>query len=646
MTKKDLIAQVKNEYEEGRSYLEPRKTRWTRQLVLMNNLQRGEQNVASTMLPSYFNRVFAGIHSNTPTVKFVPGNDAELYATESLNKMAVADAQEMNKPMLDYDWDWDTCFYGAGYLETLKWIKSRKLMQPEVINPMFFQYDPYFSEVQDWRYYSKWKLLNAHQLKRLIDDGVVDGIKKIGDIETGVDPYIWTWKIQAEQAKDVNPAATETMVPQSNIYQIFEHFTYVDGKKSVVWTNRSMSKVLRVDELDLKDDADHPGESLWPIVRKTIFREPHSSAAVSVPDLLEDKHRAQNVILNLAYIAAKDEVNPIYEYVPEKLKNAAMLYQRQINQHIPVTELGAIAPLKQKASLSSAVLALMNTLKQEGADVVGTAQPASIGSKKKSATQDAILQQIADMTQSLQSKLVQQAEMEFWGKWYQKLITNKEDGGFKMLALTDALGTTFEQIELDKIKTKYPPRVILMNLKEAEYKETLERREIAGQMALLQGSMSPGQFRMFLKQIYFPKFKTFDHSSIDLAFPKTIDEMVAESENESLAAGEWIEPKPTDDHETHLYIHMRGKKNAEMNTHILVHQYALAQAAAQAAQKPPDEAGEGIDENKGPKDASGGAGGDQKQPPGNGVGKKKPSSTTGAEAAVPSSTTKSAVQPT
>lgn len=588
MTDGEIINVAKSEYEEGRSYLEPRKTRWSRQLIMMNNLQRGEGNIASTTLNSFVQRVFGALYQNTMSVKFVPGNDAEIRESDSINKLAQNDAQEMDKPMIDYDWLWDAVFFGAGYVETLNWSEGRKLLLPTVINPMFFSFDPYFDHPQKWRYYDKWKLMNKHEIERLIADGEFEPGVRIEDITTGVDPYIWQWRIEAELAKAVNPAAVDTFVPSEGIYQILEHAMYINGDKYIVQFDRGMTKILRKLKLDLDDDVDHEGESLWPIVRKQVFREPHSVASVSVPDLIEDKHRALNVLLNLAYIAVKDEVNPIYLYDTSKVQNPSQFFQRQPNQHIAVNDTsGAVLPMKQKPSLSSSALAFINTMKSEASDVIGAAMPASLGqTKKKSATQDAMLQQIADLTQSLQAKLIQNGEVEFWGQWYHRYLKYSKEGDMKTAIITDAVGTTFESIQLDKIKTKYPPRIIVMASKEAEYKETTERRELSQQLNLIQGILSPSQFKIFLKTIWFPKFKTFDQSSIDVVMPKSAAEIQAEQENEVLSKGEWIEVQPTDDDEMHLAIHMRAKKNEMTWTHIATHQYSLAQKAkAQEAEQ-------------------------------------------------------------
>lgn len=652
-TDKAIIAQIKSEYEEGRSYLEPKKTRWVAQLQLLNNLQRGSQNIASTTLYSFFNRVFSSLYSNVMTTKFIPGNDVGMKATEGLNKLQISDYQEMSMDMLQWDWTWDACFFGRGYLETLNYDKKRKLMMPTVLNPLFFSYDPYFSDVQKWRYYDKWILRSKHEIEWLIKEDIIDGVKSADQIETGVDPYIWQYKIQVELAKDVNPAAVDSIVPQSGIYQILEHYMYIDGDKYVVWTNKSITKILRKYKLDLEDDVEHEGESLWPIVPKQIFREPHSSAMVSVPDLIEDKHRALNVMLNLAYISAKDEVNPIYEYVPEMLQSPAQLFQRQINQHIPVNELGkAISPIKKNTSLSPSALQFINIMKQEASDIIGAATPPLQGAKKgkQNSSQDAMLQQIADLATSLQGKLVAVAEKELASHWYQRLIHNKEDGDTKMAVITDALGTTIEEFELDDIETKFPPRINVVAAKEAEYKETVERREIAQQLSLIQGTCTPAQFRLFLKNFWFPKFKTFDLSSIDLVFPKTLDEIKAEQENESLTKGIWVDVLPTDDHETHLYIHSRGKKTAEMWTHIIVHEYALAEQKkkqADDAAKAAAAAG-GGDPNAAPGGTPGGGAAAKPTAPDNGGGAgpsntppAKPTAPKPAPAATPALATKS-----
>ena len=102
-------------------------------------------------------------------------------------------------------------------------------------------------------------------------------------------------------------------------------------------------------ELDDMEGIDGQTMSKWPIVVKEAFRIPHASIPFSVADLLEDKHRAKSVILNLLYIGAKDTANPIYLYDPDKVKDVSQFLSRQVSQHIPIEgdPMMAVQPLNK-----------------------------------------------------------------------------------------------------------------------------------------------------------------------------------------------------------------------------------------------------------------------------------------------------------
>ena len=97
-------------YEESFQFLEKRKQRQVRQLVLLNNLQRGDENIASTMLVTLFNRIVSNNYDDKMQVKFVPGEELDQSKVNSLNILAQNDYREMEKGRLDYDWLWDALF--------------------------------------------------------------------------------------------------------------------------------------------------------------------------------------------------------------------------------------------------------------------------------------------------------------------------------------------------------------------------------------------------------------------------------------------------------------------------------------------------------------------------------------------------------
>lgn len=572
-------------YDESFNFLQARKMRQVNQIALLNNLQRGDENIASTLLLTLFQRIMSNLYDDKMQIKFVPSEELDQKKVNSLNILAQNDYREMEKARLDYDWTWDTLFFGRGYMETLRFDHKRKILKPHVINPLVFGYDPFFDNPQDWRYYWKWITKSKNEINALIKAGIIKEIKDASELPSGIDAYLWNYKVIREQAKFVTPNADDSY--QGDVYQIMEMAAYDDdGKKSIFWFDRNFSKKLYYERLDLKDGDDIVGpggeiietNSKWPIVVKEAYREPHSSVVFSVADLLEDKHRARSVLLNLAFLAAKDKANPLYQYVPEKVKDVTQLFSRQIYQHIPVESVtDAIAPLNTDSALDPSLQAFMQMLNQEAADPVGTniQEAPQAGGGEQTATEAAIAQQLSDMAQSLQSKVMQFGEAEFWSHWYCRYRRYTKDGDEKIATIVGVKGMTFEKINLGDIHTNYPPGVLVFSAKEAEYKELVLRRDMMELLPTLTTSLSPDGLRNFYKFAFMPKFLD-DPQMMDILFPNTIDEIKAEQENEALNINEMPEVSDTDNHEQHLVIHYMAKNSWAKWVHIAWHEELLA----------------------------------------------------------------------
>ena len=556
------LQDIRSKYEESFEFLQARKRRQVQQLVLLNNLNRGDQNIASTLLLSLFNKTLSALYDDKMQVKFLPSQGILQEQINSYNSLAQSDYLEMNKAKLDYDWCWDTLFFGRGYLETLRFNKKQKIIEPSVINPLVFGYDPYFENVQDWRYYWKWVTKTKWELKKLIKAGVIDGIKDPKEIPTGVDSYLWDYRVKRDEAKKGTPMATDTQA--GDVYQILEFYGYDDkGNKNVCWVDKDFTKKLFQMKLDLEDGEQivaPDGTSIdmgskWPIVVKEAFREPHSSITFSVADLLEDKHRAKSVLLNLAFIAAKDRANPIYGYNPDKVRDVTQFFARQINQHIPMDDETAAWPLNKEDPMSAGLINFITMLQQEANAPVGTGvalQPETGG--QETATEVAIQQQLNDMAQSLQSKVMQFGEAEFWSHWFHRYKKYGEELGSKMANIVGVKGVKTEEIRLSDFQTDFPPGVLVYSAKEAEFKEFVLRRDLINLYPQLAQTLGPDGMRNFNKHVFFPKFLQ-DPSLIDIMFPETLDEMHAEEENEMLKENKYPQVSQTDDHTAHIYIH-------------------------------------------------------------------------------------------
>lgn len=596
------LQDIRSKYSESFEFLQARKRRQVAQLVLLNNLNRADQTITSTLLLTLFNRVLSSLYDDKMQVKFLPSQGIKQNQLNSYNVLAQSDYLEMGKAKLDYDWMWDTLFFGRGYLETIRFNKKRKIMEPNVINPLMFGYDPYFENIQDWRYYWKWVTKNRWELEKLIKGKVITGIKKPDEIESGIETYLWDYKIKLDQARKGTAPATDSQI--GDVFQILEFYGYNDkGEKCVYWIDKGFTTILFEMKLDLKDGEElvaPDGETIengsrWPLVIKEAFREPHSSITFSVADLLEDKHRAKSVLLNLAYIAAKDRANPIYGYNPDKVKDITQFFNRQISQHIPMDDPDSVWPLNTQDPMSVGLIQFISLLTKEANDPVGTGMALSPETGgQETATEAAIDQQLNDMAQSLQSKTLQFGESEFWSHWFARYKLHGEALGSKMANIVGVKGVKSEEIKMEDFNTDFPPGVLVYSAKEAEYKELVMRRDLINLYPQLQTSLGPDGMRNFNKHVFFPKFLQ-DPSLIDTMFPDTLDEIHAKEENELLAQNKYPPVSQTDDHATHIYIHqMVSPKSMATWFHIAEHQeYAanqkqqmMQQAQQQQAQEP------------------------------------------------------------
>lgn len=584
---------IEANYLESFNFLLARKQRQVNQLVLLNNLQRGDQNIASTLLLTLFNRVMSSLYDDKLQVKFLPSQGITQDQINSYNILAQSDYQELGpsnmpgKARLDYDWVWDTLFFGRGYMETYQFDTKRKIMVPHVINPLVLGYDPYFENPQDWRYYWKWVTKDRYALQRLIKSGKITGVDSVDQITPGIDEYLWQYKVRRDQAqKAVEPPIEPA---DADVYQILEYFGYdEDGNKCLYWIDKNFSTILMKEELHLDDmirEDDSVG-SRWPIVVKESFRIPHASVPFSIADILEDKHRAKSVLLNLAYIAAKDAANPVYLYNPEQVKDVAQFFNRQINQHIPIEgdPMTAVAPLNVKDPMPPGLINFATWLQQEANDPVGTgvSMEPSGAAGSNTATEAAIDQQMNDMAQSLSSKVLQFGESEFWSHWFHRYQKHADALESKMANIVGVKGIESSQIDLMDFKTANPPGVLVFSAKEAEYKNLVKRRDFMQILPELQTSMDPNGFRNFNKHVFMPLLIE-DPSLIDIMFPDTLQELEAEAQNEMLKQDKMPPVLDTDDHTTHIYTHMMVQpKTWATWMHIQEHREALAKQQQQA----------------------------------------------------------------
>lgn len=575
--------QINQEYKEAFDYLSVRKQLWVKQLILFNNLARPITAVSSSLLPSLFQQLLGFFYNDKMLVKFQPQDEADYQKIENLNKYAEQENFEMKKMIIDYDSLWDSLFFGTGYVEVSKFDKTLKRVFPQVINPLSFFYDPYFSEPQNWRYYGKWILKPRHSLLKLFKKGEI--YCSPDEIPDGVEENLWNYISQRDTARQGTPT-TPTSLSPNRIYQILEFYTInEEGKRIRVWFDKNLNKCLKID--------DKINQQEWEIVVRKVTREPHTNLTTSKVDMIEDKHRAQSVLLNLINIKATDYATPIYEYNTNLVKDKSVFLSRQINQHIPVEAIGAIAPLSKEVPVDSPMLAYLSLLEGEAGKASGAAGIAFPAKRKMSATEAALRQQVSEVVSSVDIKLLMSSEIEFWSQWYRRYHENLKEGDeLKVRIISPEGHMKFESLKRKDIISERAPSVLVVSSTEKEYKELVLRRDLMQQLPIFTKTLPPHALKNFLKYFYLPKFVP-DVKMLDVIYPKSIEEIKAEQENAELERNILARIDQADEDETHLYIHYRASNTAAKWAHIFAHEYQHGLKKLQQPEQP--QVAEGVE---------------------------------------------------
>jgi len=147
----DLQKQCEAEYSMSWKHQKPKKDEAEIRLKLYNNQKRDKKAVGDTTLFTIHQTVLASLYIDRLNATFSGREEGDEDTGNNLDAMAKFDYEEMEKDILDYEWDWDAGFFGRGYVEMSEWERDPEngvyLPLPQVLDPVPFLRDPYATSV-------------------------------------------------------------------------------------------------------------------------------------------------------------------------------------------------------------------------------------------------------------------------------------------------------------------------------------------------------------------------------------------------------------------------------------------------------------------------------------------------------------------
>ncbi|MBM3284119.1 hypothetical protein FJY90_07840, partial [Candidatus Gottesmanbacteria bacterium] len=469
-----LAKQVQAEYLLSWKNQKAKKDEWFVRLKLYNNQKRDKDAVGDTTLFTVFQTILASLYSDRLTVEFGGREEGDEEVAENLNAMAEYDYDEMEKDEIDYDWIWNTLFFGRGLLAFYEYErdpdKGIYLPIPEVIDPIPFLHDPQASSINGNRRKKGSARFMGSEIK--MSEQEIEELPhktdtfKIGDLSFGSGTYSLladtieardtaqgrtTQKLQGEKNLGVNA--------NYDITRWYTHFKFEAGiKKVIVWLANERTKVVGLQIL--KNDY-------WPLIDRPLYPTAHDFDGTSIPDLTEDKQRARAVAQNLGLRAMKADLYPMYIYDSNKILNPKDL-NFAFNKFIRVTDTdnrgiaNSVMPLIKSRPNMNLLDFIYNSLDIAAQKATATPeiQQGIVSEEKRTLGEINIVASKVDTRYSLSAKVFGWSEKRFWRQWYQIYKDNfTEEIDEKVIRLVGAFGAKWRPLKSKDIIAKLDPDI-------------------------------------------------------------------------------------------------------------------------------------------------------------------------------------------
>jgi hypothetical protein len=571
-----LIKQVDVEYNLAWQHQIPKIQVALSRLKLYNNQKKDVNAVGDPLLFTVLQTILASLYDDKLGVEFTGREEGDAETGENLTALADFDYDKMQKDKLDYDWLWDTCFFGHSLVKMAEFDRDPEFMCPipELMDPMTFLRDPKAITVNGdirgrgaMRFGGREIWVPRRSLSEA--KGYFD-IKDIKSADTEVKELVK----QAKEARDAaqglgSETKTDKIFGDNEAISALEWYTWWRGKRVMVTLANDRKTVIKFKEL----------KKYFPIVDRQLYPTSHDWDGVSIPDIIEDKQRQRSVAINLTLQAMKADLYPMYIYDESRIKNKSDLLEFQFNKFVGVKGdgdiRGAVQPMNKATPRMDLVDFILNTLDSSAQRATATPemQQGQVSDSKRTLGELNLVAQKVDTRYSLTAKVFGWSEQDFWQQWYMHYKENFKSGiDEKMIRIVGAMGTKWRGLTRENIIGVQDPDIKIESRVVTENRKLKERVMLTAYGNMI-GQDPSANKREFMKKL--GKLNGLSKDEINSIYPPTYDELLAEDENEKLNEDKLVIPNPDDNDQIHLTMHNKAKDGRAKTAHVEAHKASM-----------------------------------------------------------------------
>lgn len=572
MSEEEVVSTVQTEYQLCYDFMLPKINEWLVRMTVYNNQKRDKTKIGDPLLFTVFQTLLASLYDDRLNVGFGPREVGDEEMSENLSMTAEFDYDEMRKNLIDFEWDWDTLFMGNGLLLTHEFDRDKMCPRPQVMDPCTTLRDPRAVAFNGdangnnaCRFWGREITATKSELENNPEYFDIDELK-VGKELKSLLSQSKQKRRKAQGLAEINEKEDE--LKENAEFNLVEWYTHLNGEKYIITLGNSQTKLIRATKIN---------EKRWPAINRKLFPSAHDWDGVSVPDIVEDKQRARAILQNLGLMSAKADVEPMYLFNEDRIKNRSDLkfgYNKFIRVQGDGSVNDAIQPMN-KPAVHQQVSWIMELMDQSSQRALATPeiQQGIVSEKSRTLGELELVSAKVDTRYSLAAKIFGWSEAEFWQGWYQgykKHFKGKIDK--KMVRIAGVWGPEVRPFKREDLIGTADPDIIIESKIVAEAKRIKERNAFTQYYGIIVNN--PDANRRFADK-ELAKLNGLKTQQIKMLFPMTLDEMEADMENEILEKNQQAKVEVQQDHQSHIIIHMKLNDSKIRDKHIETHKKAM-----------------------------------------------------------------------
>lgn len=590
-----ILKHIQEEYREGYNHVKSKRT--TKAEELKDYVESSDKKVKKRVIYTFMQAYMSVLYTGTHAVKWTGDGGRIQEKADNLNEVAEFDYKEMGLAEKDYQWIWDSVFYGLGVQLQDGFDEVTKTPIFKNISPLSVIADPYFTDfsISGHRYFGFDMEVTMAEMRR----------KNWKHIDMVSARKFATEQSYRDYVADFR--ALGRTEGTGGVFGVYYHFTEYEGKKYFCVLANNQNTLLHIEEIvgvydEEKKDISHLD---YPIVLRYFSPMAGDIFGVSLPDLVKMDQRIASELFNLILIKARKQAygNDVYydqNSLPEEISPDDLAKPSENGRKIPMD----IEPGKsirdvifeptqngQESGVYDAMDRLnYNAKESTGLDytTIGLANP-----HENTLGEQRIAQKNAGNRFMLIVKYAKWAEKARWNMWRRSYLEHKSLVKEKIVQITTPANRVFNHVlSGDDFITEEMLHISIRFKIEKEEENRRQIQFISLAPTILAIAKSPTQKAIIQRKQL--ELMGMDNAEILRMIPYTLDELKARTLLELLSnndeQGLIIEDIMQEDHQVYIDIFRQGNStemvNKAINNRLMALEYRERRLSEQMTQQP------------------------------------------------------------